>query len=610
MKRGVGPMRHTPGVMHRLISQGPRIGFALLIAVLVGFELLFISEAREGAGALEAERTLREARAREALDEGLLGAIDVAQARLEALETLPLVEEDGLLLVRDGVQLFPRLPGVAGAPASTPKDDAEALRALSVVWPADEPARQLALDSLRRAERVELPKGEWSPVFSEVLSRKSTSPAPRLALQVALLERAPLTPALAPFAGEGAQALVLAAWPWLTRKAAGQWCVQVQRLGDGLGLKTERFAAACQRGLSGSTVQVVASKQPRLVGEWLMVQRDGEVRGVHVDLKQQLGALHQTLLKRRMLEEGEQLAALPLPGPPSSRPDAALPSGDGLVRLSLSSPRLEHSHAALRAAMWWKSALLALTALLGFGVVLLARLSESRREATLAMQREFISTVSHELRTPLAGIRLLAETLERKLGAEGPGKDYPHRLVVAADGLGFLVENILSFNRLESGRWVPRREPFSFGSLESMLKDDAALAVDATVEVRCEGLEAMAPHALDGQLLRVLVLNLLRNAWKYGRRQPVVFEVRGVDEGAVAVLRFSDNGPGIPAHERERVFEAFHRLPAAEGRTVGGSGLGLALARRIAGLHGGTLIISQPSETGTTFELRLPRELT
>ena len=105
----------------------------------------------------------------------------------------------------------------------------------------------------------------------------------------------------------------------------------------------------------------------------------------------------------------------------------------------------------------------------------------------------------------------------------------------------------------------------------------------------------------------MLVQNLLRNAWKYGRRQPVQFQVSGHDEGSTAVLRFTDNGPGIPLEERERVFEAFHRLPPGEGRAVGGSGLGLALARRISELHGGSLRLSASSEAGTTFELRLPR---
>ena len=538
--------------MQRLLTYGPRAGFVLLMAVLVGFELLFIAEARTGAAALDTERTLRRSRAEAALEEELTGALDVALARLEALETLPLVEEDGLLLVRDGVQSFPRVPGAAGA-------------------------TELA------AEPV---PGAWSAAFEARL--KNSSPRERLGFLLAVIDRAP-----AAFAGEFAQNTVLRAWPWLSKTAAAKACVEVQRRGDALGLKTERFGAACQRGLAASKIEVVQDPKPKLVGEWLMVLREGAISGVHVDLPAELTYLRKTLGKRGLLEPGEELI---------------ITAGkEHLVGLELKSPRLDGAHATLRTAMVGKSALLALTALLGLGVVLLARLAERRKEETLALQREFISTVSHELRTPLAGIRLLAETLERKLGAQSAARDYPHRLVLAADGLGFLVENILSFNRLESGRWVPRREPFSLSSLEALLREDATLAADAKVEVRCEGLEAMAPHQLDPQLLQIAVRNLLRNAWKYGRRQPVLFTLEGHDETNVAVLRFSDNGPGIPDAERERVFEAFHRLPAREGRAVGGSGLGLALARRIAVLHSGSLRITESSENGTTFELRLPR---
>ncbi|MFZ5445618.1 MAG: hypothetical protein ACOZQL_36840, partial [Myxococcota bacterium] len=90
-----------------------RAGLVLLIAALVGFELLFLSEARAGAASLDAQRSLREARATEALEADLRRQLDVGEARIEALETLPLLEEDGLLWLHDGVQRLPRVPGVA-----------------------------------------------------------------------------------------------------------------------------------------------------------------------------------------------------------------------------------------------------------------------------------------------------------------------------------------------------------------------------------------------------------------------------------------------------------------------------------------------------------------
>jgi signal transduction histidine kinase len=277
------------------------------------------------------------------------------------------------------------------------------------------------------------------------------------------------------------------------------------------------------------------------------------------------------------------------------------------VTLTLRSPRLDAAEAGQRAALRWKLGFVVATALLGAVVLALASVAQRRREETLAAQREFIATVSHELRTPLASLRLLAETLERRLEGSESARDYPRRLVQAADGLTFLVDNILSFNRLEAGRWVPVKEPFAFTALEGLLRDEAALAPEGELVVATSGLEGMSPHTLDPRLLEVLVRNLARNAWKYAQRRPARFSVEDHDEGEVAVLRFVDDGPGIPEAERERVFEAFHRLAGDAGRAAGGAGLGLALARRVATLHGGTLTIAASSPAGTTFELRLPR---
>ena len=148
-------------MLHHLITFGPRAGFALLLAVLVGFELLFIAEAKEGAAALEAERSLREVRAMEALDEELRGALDVAEARLEAMETLPLVEDDGLLLVRDGVQYFPRLPGAAGDAVTSTGDAAAAFRALDSIDAARSGLRALQQGETQASflqQRVQLSK--------------------------------------------------------------------------------------------------------------------------------------------------------------------------------------------------------------------------------------------------------------------------------------------------------------------------------------------------------------------------------------------------------------------------------------------------------------------
>lgn|GEM_PF-4282724 len=485
-------------------SLGPRLGFVSLVAMLVAFEVLFVTESRDAAEAVHAERSLREGRATEALELELVKRLDVGEARLEALETLPLLEEDGLLWVHDGVQLLPRVAGLVDGQVN----DAD----------------------LTTAEQV------------------------------------------------------LRAWPRLTRREAAEACVRIQRSDP----RNDAFTRACQHGLAAQLVSVTPSPTPSLQGAWLVVQRDADVHGVEVKLDEVLRDVSLQLHRRTTLEDGDSVALVP---------------GHPLPSLRLISPRLDARLDAATRALTLKTVLLALTALLGLGVVWLARVAQRRKDETVQLQREFIATVSHELRTPLAAIRVMAETLERKLPTDGPAKDYPHRLVAAADGLTFLVDNILSFNRLEAGRLTAKRTTIPTATLQRWLEDDARLAVDTEVQVRCDGLDAVPTLNADPELLRVLVSNLLRNAWKYAVRRPVTFHLSVSREGNTTVLRFTDNGPGISPDAHERVFEAFHRLATAT--QAGGSGLGLALARRIAELHHGSLRVEASSPQGTTFRLTL-----
>ncbi len=211
-----------------------------------------------------------------------------------------------------------------------------------------------------------------------------------------------------------------------------------------------------------------------------------------------------------------------------------------------------------------------------------------------------MATVSHELRTPLASIRLLAETLEWRLAQGTEARDYPARIIHEADGLGFLVENLLSFNRIDKGRWVPHLSRVRLDELVATLRRDveawAQVPVELTADVGERELNA------DPQLLRLLLANLARNACAYNTRSPVRLHVEALADGRV---RFSDNGVGIPQAEWERIFGEFYRL-RGQGREVPGSGLGLALCQRIMRLHGGTLRVATSSPEGTTFELTFP----
>jgi signal transduction histidine kinase len=251
-----------------------------------------------------------------------------------------------------------------------------------------------------------------------------------------------------------------------------------------------------------------------------------------------------------------------------------------------------------------KTGLVAACAALAAAIVVLAGVAQHRKYRFVELKSDFVATVSHELRTPLASIRLLAESLERRAGAVPEARDYPQRIVQAADGLHFLVENILSFNRIDKGRWAPRPALLRLEELAASLRQELAAAQGAGVELELTGGE-VALYA-DPQLLRLLLSNLARNACAYNQRSPVRLHLGGARApGGRVELRLQDNGLGIPPAEWERVFQDFYRLERPE-HEVHGSGLGLALCRKIMQVHAGHIRIAASSPEGTTFLMSFP----
>ena len=260
------------------------------------------------------------------------------------------------------------------------------------------------------------------------------------------------------------------------------------------------------------------------------------------------------------------------------------------LRVTVASPRWEAAASQRQRALG-----------LGLGLVLLIIAVQRREQALIDAKAALVSTVSHELRTPLASLRVMAETLERKLEGVPQAKDWPGRIVGEVDGLTTLVENIPAFNRLEQRQDVLSLQRLSLSRLTDWLEADAGPDVQLSVR----GLDDLEVNA-DPTWLRIAVLNLLRNARKYNERTPVTFDVVGRREGQLAVLEVTDNGIGIPRESWESVFEAFHRLRATRGRGGGGSGLGLALVRRVVEGHGGSVRVERSSSEGTTFRVELP----
>jgi signal transduction histidine kinase len=246
---------------------------------------------------------------------------------------------------------------------------------------------------------------------------------------------------------------------------------------------------------------------------------------------------------------------------------------------------------------------LALGALI-VGVAALASLLYRRERRLLESQAAFARTVSHELRTPIASLRLMGETLERRLAGSEAAKDFPSRIVAEADRLNFLVENVLSFNRLDRARVAVSRRPATVEDLVDAVRPDLPAFTSKPVRLTVAAGGDLA-LSVDHELLRLLLSNLVNNSCKYNDRESVEIAVEATASGARAVVTVTDNGRGIPEEDWERVFTEFERSKSPAGAR--GFGLGLALCRRIMALHGGTLRITRSDGSGTTFEMTFPR---
>jgi two-component system, OmpR family, sensor histidine kinase SenX3 len=317
------------------------------------------------------------------------------------------------------------------------------------------------------------------------------------------------------------------------------------------------------------------------------------VAGLSVDLSALLASLTRDMRERNLLGRDERMV---LP------PGAVQPLEALLLRMH--SPQAEAAEAALEQRHGLKTLLVAMCGALAVAMVVLAGVSQHRKYRFLELKSDFVATVSHELRTPVASIRVLAETLQRRLGDAPEARDYFARILQTTDGLHFLVENILSFNRIDKGRWAPRQSRVRLDELLATLPADleGASQVPVRLSVDVEDVEL----DVDPSLARLLLSNLGRNACAYNRRTPVELSIRAYTQpGDGCTVLFGDNGIGIPESEWERVFDEFYRLPPA-GSEVHGSGLGLALCRRIMAVHGGSLRVAASSPQGTTFALTFP----
>ncbi len=198
-----------------------------------------------------------------------------------------------------------------------------------------------------------------------------------------------------------------------------------------------------------------------------------------------------------------------------------------------------------------------------------------------------VGAVAHDLRTPLTRLRFRVE---------GAPEELRRKMAADIDQMEAMISATLGFVRDASHPGV--RERLELVSLvESVADEMAETGLDAVAETS-------TPVVIEGDpiALRRLVTNLLDNAVKFGLRA----RARVYAEDNCAVIEVDDDGPGIPAHEREQVFEPFHRGEPSRSRQTGGAGLGLAVVRSVARAHGGDATLENRDEGGLRARARLP----
>ena len=231
-----------------------------------------------------------------------------------------------------------------------------------------------------------------------------------------------------------------------------------------------------------------------------------------------------------------------------------------------------------------------------------------RIDAATQRQRTFVGDAAHELRSPLASLRVQLEVASR-LGPETDLQSLVDDVLVDVDRLDRLVEDLLALARLsEAGGVLPRRERVD---LRALVDDLVPSYATARVHVGAvDGPRVFVAGDPDG--LRRVAVNLVDNAVRYARSHvTVALESRQLAGRPVVMLTVTDDGPGIPAAERERVFDRFYRVQASRSRDTGGTGLGLAIVRDVVRAHGGTVrLLPNPSGQGTQAVVTLPAEHT
>jgi signal transduction histidine kinase/DNA-binding response OmpR family regulator len=236
---------------------------------------------------------------------------------------------------------------------------------------------------------------------------------------------------------------------------------------------------------------------------------------------------------------------------------------------------------------------------------------ERRRVEALAeldrAKTAFFSNVSHEFRTPLT---LMLGPLEEVLSGHAGDQEVLGQVELAhrnGTRLLRLVNSLLDFSRIEAGRVQVTYQPTDLSRFSAEIASSFRSAIEkAGLELVLDCGPLPQPAYVDREMWEKILLNLLSNAFKFTLQGRIEVSVSAADDGRSAVLQVRDTGIGIPSAEIPRLFERFHRVEGAQGRSFEGSGIGLALVHELVRLHGGEISAQSEPGAGTSFTVTVP----
>ena len=231
-----------------------------------------------------------------------------------------------------------------------------------------------------------------------------------------------------------------------------------------------------------------------------------------------------------------------------------------------------------------------------------------RLEAALTLQRQFMADASHELRTPVTTTRTAASVALQRGHREE--RDYRETLEIIEQQtvrLSRIVDDMFTLARADAGNYPVRRDAMYLDEIvDEVVRAARVVAASRSIAIEVDAVTP-APFTGDEELIQRLLVNLIENAVRHSSDGTAV-RVQVANQANGYAIVVSDRGPGIPAESQRHIFERFYRADPSRTRLParGGAGLGLALVRWIAEVHGGSAELSSSSSAGSTFTVVLP----